>query len=37
MGKEPNQSAGFQVGLNERCARQRDTEARNGYRTHKEC
>src|ERR1700730_2994271 len=32
MGKEPNQSAGFQVGLNEQCARQGDTEARNGRR-----
>src|ERR1700675_2888562 len=32
MGKEPNQSAGFQVGLNEQCARQSDTEARNGRR-----
>src|SRR5579862_6818183 len=30
VGKEPNQSAGCQVGLNERCARQGDTEARDG-------
>src|SRR5437868_7108335 len=32
MGKEPNQSAGFQVGLNEQCAREGDAEARNGRR-----
>jgi hypothetical protein len=32
MGKDPNQSAGFQVSLNEQCARQSDTEARNGRR-----
>jgi hypothetical protein len=27
MRKEPNQSAGFQVGLNEQCARKGDAEA----------
>jgi hypothetical protein len=32
MGKEPNQSAGFQVCLDERCARQGDTDAGNGRR-----
>ena len=32
MGKELDQSAGFQVGLDEQCARQGDTEARNGRR-----
>lgn len=30
MGKEPNESAGFQVGLDEQCACQGDTEASNG-------
>jgi hypothetical protein len=30
LGKEPHQSAGFQIGLDERCTRQSDTEARNG-------
>src|SRR5258706_8629253 len=32
LGKEPNQSAGFQVALDERCTRQGNTEARNGRR-----
>src|SRR4051794_486576 len=32
MGKEPNQSPGYQVGLHERCARQGDTKASNGRR-----
>src|ERR1700680_3955384 len=32
MRKEPNQSPGFQVCLDERCARQGDTEAGNGRR-----
>src|SRR5438876_526968 len=31
-GKKPNQPAGFQVGCDERCTRQGDTEARNGGR-----
>src|SRR5437016_8722263 len=32
MGKEPNQSPGFQVGVDERCARQGDSKAGNGRR-----